>query len=266
MSRIEKTFDALKKEGRKAFIPFVMAGDPSLEQTGAFLKTLPENGADLIEIGMPFTDPMADGPVIQAAGLRALQNDIYLDKIFETVRTFRTINQMTPIILMGYVNTVLCYGAQEFAEAAHRAGIDGIILVDLPPEEDEEFRAPLRAHNIDLIKLVTPTTKGARLQTVLKNAAGFIYYVSIAGVTGTKEADMGAVKTHIDEIRTQTDLPIAVGFGIKTAAQVKDTAAFADAVVVGSALVKTIEKFSHSNDLVDNIVKQMRELTAGLRA
>jgi tryptophan synthase alpha chain len=238
MTRIEKTFAALKGK-RAALIPFIMAGDPDIKTTLALLEILAAKGADIIEIGMPFSDPMADGPVIEAAGKRALANGVHIRSILDTVSVFRKKNQTTPIVLMGYFNPVYAYGNERFCKDAAAAGVDGLIIVDLPPEEDE-LRPYLAATGLDLIRLIAPTSHATRLPLLAKSASGFVYYISVAGITGVKSANAGALKQQMDNLRKYTPLPIAVGFGIKTPEQASEVGAFADAVVVGSALVDVI--------------------------
>ena len=238
MSRIDTTFQKLNNKA--AFIPFIMAGDPDLKTTAEILNALPDAGADIIEIGIPFSDPMADGPIIQEAGLRALQHNTNIDDIFKIVRNFREKNQGTPIILMGYYNPIYRYGAERFSKSAAENGIDGCIIVDLPPEEEDEFIPIAQENGLSLIKLITPTTDEARLEKILKNASGFLYYVAVAGITGDKSAAIEDVGTAVQNIKNHTDLPVAVGFGIKTPEDVKNMSLHADAVVVGSALVKEI--------------------------
>lgn len=240
MSRIAQTFSALKKEGRAAFIPFIMGGDPDFETSLKLLRALPEAGADLIEVGVAFTDPMADGPAIQAAGLRALAAGQTLKKTLDLVTAFRADDQTTPVILMGYYNPFYAYGVERFLKDARGAGVDGLIIVDLPPEEDAEMCLPARAAGLDFIRLATPTTDAKRLPAVLKNTSGFLYYVSVAGVTGAKSGTPRAVNDAVAAIRASTALPVAVGFGIKTAQSAAETARFADAVIVGSALVERL--------------------------
>ncbi|MEM9495341.1 MAG: tryptophan synthase subunit alpha [Pseudomonadota bacterium] len=230
-------FETLAAEGRAGFIPFIMGGDPDFETSLKLLKALPAAGADLIELGVAFTDPMADGPVIQAAGLRALGAGQTLKLTLEMVRLFREDDDKTPIILMGYYNPFYAYGTEAFIADAKAAGVDGLIIVDLPPEEDEEMCAPARAAGLDFIRLATPTTDAARLPTVLKNTSGFIYYVSVAGVTGKNTGDLSAVGGAIATLKKAANLPVALGFGVKTAEMAKAFALEADAVVVGSALV-----------------------------
>jgi len=257
-SRIETTFANLKGK-RAALIPFIMGYDPDAATTSALLEALPAAGADIIEIGMPFSDPMADGPTIQAAGLRALSAGATVAKILELVKTFRKKNDTTPIILMGYFNPVYRYGNEKFCKDATAAGVDGIILVDLPPEEENEMTPYLNASGLKLIRLIAPTSTGDRLKLLTKSASGFVYYISVAGITGAKSASADSLKAQVNEIRKNTSLPVAVGFGIRTAAQVKEVAQIADAVVVGSALVDVLHK--SGKDAALNFVK---ELSAGL--
>lgn len=216
MTRIEEKFEQLKTDNKKGLVTFITAGDPSIEASQNVLQSLPAAGADFIEIGMPFSDPMADGPAIQDSSLRALENGMNLKGTLNLLKGFRSQNQDTPVILMGYFNPIYKYGCNEFVLDAKNAGADGLIIVDLPPEEDEELRVPAQEAGLDLIRLVTPTTIGTRLDTVLNNASGFLYYVSITGVTGTKSANIDEVGGHIEQIKQKTDLPVAVGFGIKT--------------------------------------------------
>ena len=242
MSRLKARFEALKSKNKTAFIPFVMGGDPDRDASLALLKALPEAGADVIEIGMPFSDPMADGPVIEAAGNRALDTGMTLSGVLEMVAEFRESNDEIPIVLMGYANPPYAMGWESFCEAAAKAGVDGVILVDIPPEEEGEVTPHLEANNIDLIRLVTPTSDVARREVILKSASGFVYYVSVAGITGDKSAENTALETAMSELRAQTNLPLAIGFGIKTPEQAADAANHADAVVVGSAIVKCLHE------------------------
>ncbi|MEZ5813947.1 MAG: tryptophan synthase subunit alpha [Alphaproteobacteria bacterium] len=237
MSRIEQTFKTL---GRPALITFIMAGDPDAQTSLEILKSLPTAGADIIELGMPFTDPMADGPVIQLAGQRALNAGANMGQTLQMVRDFRAENTQTPVVLMGYFNPVLQYGPDKFINDASDAGIDGLILVDLPPEEADEILNAAKAKNIDIIRLITPTTTTERLPKILEGASGFLYYVSITGVTGAAQADINTIKPHIEEIKTRTNLPVAIGFGIKTAKDAAEMGKIADAIVVGSSIVQTI--------------------------
>ncbi len=240
-TRITQKFAALKAEGRAALVTFVTAGDPDLETSRAILFGLPKAGADVIELGMPFSDPMADGPAIQASSLRALKSGQTLARTLELVREFRKLDQDTPIVLMGYYNPIYIYPVARFVEEAAAAGVDGLIVVDLPPEADDELCLPAMAKGINFIRLATPTTDAKRLPAVLNNTSGFVYYVSIAGITGAAAPDPGAVGHQVAAIRKKTKLPIAVGFGVRTPEQAAAIARIADGVVVGSALVGSIE-------------------------
>jgi tryptophan synthase alpha chain len=262
MNRISKKFEQLKNDGKKGLVTFVTAGDPTIEQSQSVLNSLAEKGADFIEIGMPFTDPMADGPAIQASSLRALNNGMNLKKVLKMLQDFRANDNDTPIILMGYFNPIYKYECEQFVQDAKDAGADGLIIVDLPPEEDAELREPAQNAGLDLIRLVTPTTIGARLDTVLNGASGFLYYVSITGVTGTKSADTAKVGEHIQVIKQKTDLPVVVGFGIKTPEDAKAMAQIADGVVVGSAIVKNMHKNqedSNFNTIIGNQVQELKK-------
>ena len=239
-TRIEKTFTALKREGRAGLVTFITAGDPDYETSLALLKGLPGAGADLIELGMPFSDPMADGPAIQAASQRALKAGQTMKKTLSMVREFRKQDGTTPLVLMGYYNPIYVYPVDRFVADASEAGVDGLIVVDVPPEEDEELRPTATAAGLNVIRLATPTTDAKRLPAVLANTSGFVYYVSIAGITGTAAPDIASVGAHVGRIKAHTDLPIAVGFGVKTEQQVRDLASIAEGVVVGSALVSAI--------------------------
>ena len=259
-NRIEKKFKQLKSDNKKALVTFVTAGDPDAVKSLSILENLAKAGADFIEIGMPFTDPMADGPAIQASSLRALENGMSLKGTLDMLTQFRAKNSETPVILMGYFNPIYKYGCDDFIREAKAAGADGLIIVDLPPEEDEELRIPAQQAGLDLIRLVTPTTIGARLDTVLENASGFLYYVSITGITGTKSANIDEVGTHIANIKTKTDLPIAIGFGIKTPADAANMAKIADAVVVGSSIVDNIKENQNDSGLSTIIANQVEAL------
>jgi tryptophan synthase alpha chain len=239
-SRIDRRFAALKKEGRAALVTFTMAGDPDQATALAVLKALPQAGADVIELGMPFTDPMADGPAIQAAGLRALKAGANMKETLATVRAFRAGDDATPIVLMGYYNPIYVYGVDKFLADAKAAGVDGLIVVDLPPEEDAELCLPALKAGVNFIRLTTPTTDDKRLPTVLANASGFVYYVSITGITGSAAPDPGKVSGAVARIRRHTKLPVCVGFGVRTAEQARAIAESADGVVVGSALVDAL--------------------------
>jgi tryptophan synthase alpha chain len=249
MTRITSRFQELKKANRAAFVPFITAGDPDAETTTTLLDRLPSAGADLIELGVPFSDPMADGPAIQASSQRALKAGMTLTKVLDLVRRFRKKDDKTPIVLMGYYNPIHKYGTARFAKDAAEAGVDGLITVDLPPEEDEVLRAPAQAHRLDIVRLATPTTNDERLKTVLAGAGGFLYYVSIAGVTGTKSFDSGDVRSAVERIKAASPLPCAVGFGIKTAEQAADISKFADGAVVGSAIVDHIASGATVEDI-----------------
>ena len=239
-TRIDARFAQLKKETRSAFVTFLMAGDPDPETSLAIIKALPKAGADVIEIGMPFTDPMADGPAIQAAGLRALKAGMTLKKTLALVRDFRKDDDATPLVLMGYYNPIYIYGVERFLSDAKSAGVDGLIVVDLPPEEDSELCVPAMKAGLNFIRLATPTTDDKRLPAVLANTSGFVYYVSVTGITGSASADSGAVGEAVARIKRHTGLPVCVGFGIRTAEAARAIAANADGAVVGSALVDAL--------------------------
>jgi tryptophan synthase alpha chain len=241
-TRIDRRFAALKEESRAALVTFVMAGDPDYENSLAIVKALPAAGADLIELGMPFTDPMADGPAIQAAGLRALKGGQTMKRTLSLVREFRRSDDATPIVLMGYYNPIYVYGVEQFLADAKAAGVDGLIIVDLPPEEDAELCLPALKAGFNFIRLATPTTDDKRLPAVLANTSGFVYYVSITGITGSAAPDAGKVGAAVKRIKRHSKLPVCVGFGVRTAEQVRAFAQGADGVVVGSALVDTVRK------------------------
>ena len=262
-SRIDAAFARAKAENRAALIPFIMGGDPDAGTCAALLAALPAAGADLIEIGMPFSDPMADGPVIQAAGKRALEAGASVKSILKLVADFRKTNKDTPIILMGYFNPVYRYGCEAFCRDAVQAGADGVILVDLPPEEEQEMRPYLDAGGLKLIRLIAPTSGDDRLGLLSESASGFMYYISITGITGAKAADTGTLAAKLTHVREFTSLPVAVGFGIKSAAQVGEVAPMADAVVVGSALVDIIAHNPH--DAVAAASSFVTQLAAGLK-
>jgi len=240
-TRIDRRFAALKKDGRAALVTFLTAGDPDPETSLAILRALPAAGADVIELGMPFTDPMADGPAIQAAGLRALKAGQTLKKTLDLVGAFRTGDDATPIVLMGYYNPIYIYGVDRFLIDAKGAGVDGLIVVDLPPEEDDELCLPALKAGLSFIRLATPTTDDRRLPAVLANTSGFVYYVSITGITGAATADPSQVNAAVARIKRHTTLPVAVGFGVRTAEHARAIAAGADGVVVGSALVSALK-------------------------
>ena len=269
-TRIGRKFAALKKEGRSGLVTFLTAGDPDPATALDILKGLPGAGADLIEIGVPFSDPMADGPAIQSSSLRAIKAGMTLRKTLDAVREFRAGDHDTPVILMGYYNPIYIYGVERFLNDANEAGVDGFIVVDLPPEEEGEFCLPAIAAGLNFIYLIAPTTSDERLPRVLQNASGFVYFASITGITGTRSAVATDVAGHVARIRAVTDLPVAVGFGIKTPNQAAEIACIADATVVGSALVNMItdnldddgtakEGLSkHVLDLVDKLAKGVR--------
>ena len=270
LDRIHERFMALRAEGRAGLVTFVTAGDPDFETSSEILAGLPQAGADLIEIGMPFSDPMADGPAIQASSLRALGAGQNMAKTLDLVRRFRAVDATTPLVLMGYYNPIYRYGNLTFLDDAKTAGVDGLIIVDLPPEEDSELCLPARDAGLHFIRLATPTTDEARLAKVLTNSSGFIYYVSITGITGTRSARPGDVGERIAALRVATELPIAVGFGIKTPDQAAAIARIADAAVVGSALVERIgdgldaERRPGAN-LVAETLSLVKQLAAGVR-
>jgi len=240
MTRIDDTFARLRAQGRKAFVTYVMCGDPDLETSLQVIKGLPGAGVDIIELGLPFTDPMADGPTIQLAGQRALEAGMTLEKVLGAVREFRTGDTTTPIVLMGYYNPIYSRGVDRFLADAVEAGIDGLIIVDLPPEEDDELCIPAQKAGLNFIRLATPTTDDKRLPKVLQNTSGFVYYVSITGITGAAAAQASDVAPEVARIKAATDLPVIVGFGITTPDAAQSIASVADGCVVGSAIVKEI--------------------------
>jgi tryptophan synthase alpha chain len=264
-TRIEKRFAALKEEGRAALVTFTMAGDPDYDTSLAIAKALPKAGADIIELGMPFTDPMADGPAIQAAGLRALKSGQRMTKTLAMVREFRKEDSETPIVLMGYYNPIFIYGSDRFLSAAKAAGVDGLIVVDLPPEEDDELCLPALKAGLNFIRLATPTTDDRRLPTVLTNTSGFVYYVSITGITGAAAPDTTRVAAAVKRIKRHTGLPVAVGFGVRTAEQARAIAEGADGVVVGSALVDALRNsLDKSGKASPGSVKAVTDLVSSL--
>jgi tryptophan synthase alpha chain len=268
--RIGRRFRALRARGRGGLVAFITAGDPDPETGLALLQGLPAAGADLIELGIAFTDPMADGPAIQAAGLRALKAGITLKKTLAMVRRFREADGDTPIVLMGYYNPIYSYGVERFLADALAAGVDGLIVVDLPPEEDDELCLPALQAGVNFIRLATPTTDDDRLPVVLTNTSGFVYYVSITGITGTASAADTAIEAAVMRLRRHTDLPVAVGFGIKTPDQAGAVARVADAAVVGSAIVSRVaanldETGRARPGLVDDVLALVRDLAAGVR-
>ena len=264
-SRIDKRFAALSEEGRPAFVTFVMGGDPDFETSLNILKSLPAAGADVIEIGMPFSDPMADGPAIQLAGQRALKNGQTLAKTIELVRQFREHEADTPIVLMGYYNPIYIYGNERFLDDAASAGVDGLIIVDLPPEADDELCIPAMERGINFIRLATPTTDEKRLPTVLNNTSGFVYYVSITGITGSAAPDAQNVAVSVERIKQKTKLPVVVGFGVRTPEQAASIAAAADGVVVGSAIVAAVENsLDAEGKATDKTVSSVSDLVSDL--
>lgn len=268
--RIERRFAALKAESRGGLVTFLTAGDPDPETSREIVLGLPTAGADLIELGMPFSDPMADGPAIQASSLRALKNGATLAKTLDLVRSFREQDDYTPIILMGYYNPIYIYGVEAFLSDAKAAGVDGLIIVDLPPEEDSELCIPAIDADIRWIRLATPTTDARRLPKVLNNASGFVYYVSILGITGTASVPEEATRNAVDYLKSHTDLPVAVGFGIKTPEMAATIARTADAAVVGSAIVESIvagldDEGRAQPGMVGNVLEFVSALAAGVR-
>jgi tryptophan synthase alpha chain len=270
MSRLTPLFTKLRAEKRAAFVTFITAGDPNHETSLEILQRMPKSGADIIELGMPFTDPAADGPAIDKAAQRAIKAGASMKKTFEMVKSFREGNENTPLVLMGYFNPIHAYGIDRFCNDAAAAGVDGLIVVDLPPEEDEELLTPANAKNIDVIRLATPTSDDARLPKITNGASGFVYYVAVAGVTGGKSATAEDIGTAVTRIRKYTDLPVAVGFGIRTPEQAAEIASVADGAVVGSAIVSLIEADieAHgkpSSDLVDTVLNFTQKLANGVK-
>src|SRR5215470_6058184 len=270
-TRIDARFAQLKKEGRSAFVTFLMAGDPDPSTSLSIIKAMPAAGADIIEVGMPFTDPMADGPSIQAAGLRALKAGMTLKKTLEMVRAFRQDDGVTPLVLMGYYNPIYIYGVDRFLVDAKSAGVDGLIIVDLPPEEDAELCVPALRAGLNFIRLATPTTDDKRLPSVLTNTSGFVYYVSITGITGAAAANARVVADAVARIKRHTDLPVCVGFGIRTPEVALAIAERADGAVVGTALVDALKasldaEGRATSDTVPSVVGLVAELAAGVRS
>ena len=266
MSRLQSRFAELKQQNRAALVTFVTAGDPDYASSLEILKGLPAAGADVIELGMPFTDPMADGPAIQLANIRALAAKQNLPKTLQMVREFRVTDSRTPLVLMGYYNPIFAYGVERFIADAKEAGVDGLIIVDLPPEHNDELCEPAQAAGLDFIRLTTPTTDDKRLPTVLNGSSGFVYYVSVAGVTGTGAATMQQVEEAVARLRRHTDLPLCIGFGIRTPAHAAEVARRAEGVVVGSALVDQIATAATPQQAIDGVLGLCRQLAEGVRA
>jgi tryptophan synthase alpha chain len=269
-TRIDTKFSELKQQNRAGLITYFMGGDPDYDTSLKIMKALPDAGADFIELGMPFSDPMADGPSIQAAGIRSLNNGQTLEKTLKMAEEFRTQDQKTPIILMGYYNPIYIYGVEKFLKKAIESGIDGLIVVDLPPEMDAELCLPALKNNLNFIRLATPTTDDTRLTKVLQNTSGFLYYVSMTGITGSHNLDPSSVENAVNRLKKHTNLPIAVGFGVKTQEQAQLIARYSDAVVVGSTLVNTIASTLDAqnratNKTVENVVNRVKELAIGVQ-
>jgi len=272
INRIDEKFATLDREGRGALVAYFMAGDPDYEVSLELLRAMPGFGADVIELGMPFTDPMADGPAIQKAGIRALRGGQTMAKTLQMVCEFRTRDETTPIILMGYYNPIYSYGVEAWLKDAKDAGVDGMIVVDLPAEEDEELCLPALAEDLAFIRLVAPTTNQARLGSVLKNTAGFVYYVSVTGITGGRTAGQDELKPALARLRAETDLPLAVGFGIKTPDHARAVAGLAEAAVVGTSIVQKLADCLDENgkpltgkDLVAEVGTLVKDLAAGVK-
>lgn len=264
-ARIERRFAQLARENRAGLVTYVMAGDPDLDTATAILEGLPSAGADVIELGIPFTDPMADGPAIQVSGLRALKAGVTVDRVLDSVSRFRRKDSNTPLVLMGYYNPIYAFGPSRFLESAKEAGVDGLIIVDLPPEEDAELCLPTLEAGLSFVRLATPTTDDSRLPRVLHNTSGFVYYVSITGITGAAIPDLSLVTGAVERLKRHTSLPVAVGFGIKTPEQAATIARGADGAVVGSALVTTISENLDAdgragNGLVDALLTRVQDL------
>lgn len=265
MNRIAKTFEALKAQNRKALVTFIMAGDPSREASLSILRGLPAAGADIIELGMPFSDPAADGVTIQKAGQRALAAGASMVRTLDMVREFRKENTDTPIILMGYVNPVHIYGPDRFIKDAAQAGVDGLIIVDLPPEEGGDLNVVAKASGLEIIRLVTPTTDENRLKVILNGAGGFLYYVSITGVTGAAKPNLQTLSPHIELIRKHTDLPICIGFGVRTPNDAQEIAGAANGVVVGSAIIEKIIEDQNNNADFSSVFSYIESLSKALK-
>jgi tryptophan synthase alpha chain len=265
MSRLQSRFAELKAENRAALVTFITAGDPDYATSLSILKGLPDAGADVIELGMPFTDPMADGPAIQLANIRALAGKQGMQQTLQMVREFRAGNQSTPLVLMGYYNPIFVYGVERFIADAKEAGVDGLIVVDLPPEHNDELCEPAQSAGMDFIRLTTPTTDDDRLPTVLAGSSGFVYYVSVAGVTGAGAATMDHVEEAVARLRRHTDLPLCIGFGIRTPEHAAEVARRAEGAVVGSALIDKIAEAKSPQQAIDGVLGLCRELAEGVR-
>lgn len=265
MSRLQNRFAELKAENRAALVTFITAGDPDYATSLSILKGLPDAGADVIELGMPFTDPMADGPAIQLANIRALAGKQGMQQTLQMVREFRQGNQSTPLVLMGYYNPIFVYGVERFISDAKEAGVDGLIVVDLPPEHNDELCEPAQSAGMDFIRLTTPTTDDERLPTVLAGSSGFVYYVSVAGVTGAGAATMDHVEEAVARLRRHTDLPVCIGFGIRTPEHAAEVAKRAEGAVVGSALIDKIAEAKSPQQAIDGVLGLCRELAEGVR-
>lgn len=265
MSRIKACFESLHKKGSRALVPFITAGDPDNESTLPLMQALVKGGADIIELGVPFSDPMADGPVIQRSSERALKHHTSLHDVLNMVAEFRKQNQTTPVILMGYLNPIEVMGYAQFARSAGEAGVDGVLIVDLPPEESDELQAELNRYQLNQVFLLSPTTSDDRLALICSKASGFLYYVSLKGVTGSNRLNVEDVAEKIAHIRTKTGLPVGVGFGIKDAATAKAVAGFSDAVIIGSALVDRIASLgTHKDKLVQDVTAYLAELRTAI--
>jgi tryptophan synthase alpha chain len=259
--RIKNKFAELKSKNKKAFVSYIMACDPNEKLTAELLEKMPASGVDIIELGIPFSDPMAEGPAIQRAAERALRTKCNIAKCFELVKNFRKKNDDTPIVLMGYFNPIFVFGIERFCKTAKASGVDGVIIVDLPPEEEAEFTKYSNAAKLDFIRLTTPTTDDARAKKILKNASGFVYYIAVAGVTGVKEAEKKSVEKAVKNLRNNTKLPIYVGFGIKNAGTAKEISKVADGIVIGSAFINIIEKnLKTQNKAVSECVSFAKEI------
>ncbi|MGH8119862.1 MAG: tryptophan synthase subunit alpha [Gammaproteobacteria bacterium] len=264
MNRIADSFENLRKQGKKALVPFITAGDPRVDATLPLMQALVRGGADLLELGVPFSDPMADGPVIQRSSERALRHGTSLGDVLDIVAGFREENTTTPVILMGYLNPIEVMGYEKFSRRARAAGVDGVLVVDLPPEEADALQAELKRHDLCQIFLLSPTTRGERLEQICAKAGGFLYYVSLKGVTGSNRLNLDEVTAKIAQVRTKTSLPVGVGFGIKDADTAKAVAGFSDAVIVGSSLVERLEQLGPAP--IERLARTAEEFLAVLRA